>query len=320
MYKTITDPYTRITYPINSKKGNNVLKNYLNYSMKGGAAGGGRMNRMSVLKQLKKLSPEKLKSVKAGDYDVPEHTIVRHKKTIEKNDKKYKTKFIESTKLTEDEHKRYNVLRKIPVGSMNAADEDELDKLLNINHASRQYNKWAQWKKDRSKFYPNDECCKESDDATKGIDTLGKKTVAAPAAESVAVPEAEPVAEPLADNISTKSPSPTVDNDGSCWQISVDPNTGRSYWWNTKTKETKWYNPSNNSDVPPVNLDEEWECVCNTENCNCTNASKEIPKECVTIFKKYTTALGKLKVEKSKTKSIEQLVINLSNKISTLKK
>jgi hypothetical protein len=148
MYKTITDPYTQITYPINSKKGNNVLKNYLNYSMKGGAAG----------------------------------------------------------------------------------------------------------------------------------------------------------------------------DDGSCWQISVDPNTQRSYWWNTKTKETKWYNPSNNSDVPPVNLDEDWECVCNTENCNCTNASKEIHKECVKIFKKYTTALGELKVEKSKTKSIEQLVINLSNKISTLKK
>jgi len=475
MYKTITDPYTKIPYPINSKKGNNVLKNYLNYSLKGGAVDEPNKSGPSVLEQLMKLSPEELKSVKAEDYGVPDHTITRHKRTIEKNDKKYKTKFIESTKLTEDDHKRYKVLFEIEADTRNATEKDELIQLRRTKRAARQYNKWAKWKKDRSKFYPNDECCKdvlktvettdtssvvitdaemiakavacdeaddptacinsvrdeetlrfneqlyklspeilkkkldipldqklkhrrrrtlrrmkmndknfpnekllkpeeftnemadklktlegtdpartpleeiqknwqkwekwdewkqrrgdvyfkeskcckESDDVTTGIDTLGEKTVAAPEAESAVTPVAAPVAEPLADNISTKSPSPTVDNDGSCWQISVDPNTKRSYWWNTKTKETKWYNPSNNSDVPPINLDEDWECVCDTENCNCTNASKEIPKECVTIFKKYTTALGELKVEKSKTKSIEQLVINLSNKISTLKK
>ena len=316
MYKTITDPYTQITYPINSKKGNNVLKNYLNYSMKGGAADETNKSGPLVLEKLTKLSPEELKSVKAEDYSVPVHIITRHKKTIENNDKKYKTKFIESTKLTEDELKRYNALRKIATGSMSAAEDKEFNELLIIKRSSQQHNKWANWKKDRGKFYPSDECCKESDDATKGIDTLGKKTVAAPAAESVAAP----VAEPLSDNISTKSPSPTVDNDGGRWEITKDPNTGRSYWWNTKTKETKWYNPSNNSDVSPVNLDEDWDCVCNTENCNCTNASKEIPKECVTIFKKYTAALGELKVEKSKTNYIEQLVIILSNKISNLKK
>jgi len=40
MYKRITDPYTQTSYYIKSKKGINILKKYLNYSMRGGASAG----------------------------------------------------------------------------------------------------------------------------------------------------------------------------------------------------------------------------------------------------------------------------------------
>ena len=103
----------------------------------------------------------------------------------------------------------------------------------------------------------------------------------------------------------------------SCWKIAVDPDTKRSYWWNTKTKETRWHN-TDNIDTVGTTPGENWECSCNTENCNCTNTSTEIDGPCVKISKKYALAVAELSTVRTRNEYLKEAATRLSNEISAL--
>ena len=114
-----------------------------------------------------------------------------------------------------------------------------------------------------------------------------------------------------------KAPSPTSDSDAGCWKIAVDPDTKRSYWWNTKTKETRWHN-TDNIDTVGTTPGENWECSCNTENCNCTNTSIEIDGPCVKISKKYALVVAELSTVRTRNEYLKEAAVRLSNEISAL--
>ena len=103
----------------------------------------------------------------------------------------------------------------------------------------------------------------------------------------------------------------------SYWKIAVDPDTKRSYWWNTETKETRWHN-TDDIDTVGTTPGENWECSCNTENCNCTNTSTEIDGPCVKISKKYALVVAELSTVRTRNEYLKEAVDRLSNEISAL--
>jgi len=76
--------------------------------------------------------------------------------------------------------------------------------------------------------------------------------------------------------------------------------------------------PTSDSDAVGTTPGENWECSCNTENCNCTNTSTEIDGPCVKISKKYALVVAELSTVRTRNEYLKEAAARLSNEISAL--
>ena len=303
MYKTITDPYTQTSYSIKSKKGIDILKNYLNYSMRGGASASAAATD-DVLEKMNMMKPSDLKNATSADFPgVDEGSFKKWKKQIERGDnlRRHTNLIKPKIEYTQPLREERTTLNLLTSSGRDETQNKRLVTLAKIGREWKRWKKWANWKTKRGHFFPNDTCCTVvvEDDTANVV----------PVSDLVETNKDIP-----GEEISSTSNEISPENKGK-WIETTDPASGRKYWWNSETRERTWDNPKKTI----INaVDESWECVCGGKNkpCSCKDTSTEETKQCSKIATRNAETKAELAKVRAENELLRETVIRLSRKLT----